>query len=247
MDNGPNHPQQEHQSSSQNSLTDSFKSAANSVALLYKEALTQNKKAFESGYQFCLQDLYQFVSSHQHQHESSPRGFISLQDLETFIQAKLLDLHNHRQQQSTQEHNWSPRNSYSGLEGLGGSGVLSSTPSELFSQPQASASLAIHGSHPSTVVHSTPTDILTSAGLKSESSYGVTGQLLSPPSTSHDLQPSSIHSYSQQQQQHPQQVFLATSQTPSEHEESLKRRFSPKDDTYAYLDSPTKKGRLRPN
>ena len=245
MDSGQNH-QQEHQPSNQNPLTDSFKVAANSVALLYKEALTQNKKAFESGYQCCLQDLYQYVSSQQQQHEreSSSRGFIPLQDLETFIQAKLLDLHNHRQQQNAQEHSWSSRHS---LDGLEGSGVLSS---DVFSRSQPAAT---HGSHSSGVAHSAP-GTLTSAGLKSESSIGGIGQLLSPPSTSHDLQSatlsSSIHSYSpqrQHQQQHSQHLFMSNSQSSALHEESLKRRFSSKDDTSVFLDSPTKKGRIRPN
>jgi hypothetical protein len=89
------------------SLTASFKTAANAVALLYKESITTSKKAHESGYQACLQDLWSFLSlqlsnreqsssasSHQEQSPSSATPSIPLSDLETFFRTKLFEFHN---------------------------------------------------------------------------------------------------------------------------------------------------------
>ncbi|KAI9305247.1 hypothetical protein BJ944DRAFT_142278, partial [Cunninghamella echinulata] len=45
-------------------LMDSFKAAALKVTTLYKDSLVQNRKAYASGYQQALQDLYEFISSH---------------------------------------------------------------------------------------------------------------------------------------------------------------------------------------
>ena len=77
-------------------LPNSFKQAANSVAILYKEALSSTKKAKQEGYSQCLNDLYHFISSQSH---------ITKTDLETFFRAKLFDLHNESSQeiQSLQE------------------------------------------------------------------------------------------------------------------------------------------------
>ena len=65
-----------------NALSSSFKSAANNVALLYKEALISNKTSYESGYKHCLSDLWSYLTSIQ----SSSTSVLSLSDLESFIQ-----------------------------------------------------------------------------------------------------------------------------------------------------------------
>ncbi|ORZ21645.1 hypothetical protein BCR42DRAFT_407994 [Absidia repens] len=49
---------------SENALMDSFKAAALKVTTLYRDSLVQNRKAYASGYQQALQDLYEFISSH---------------------------------------------------------------------------------------------------------------------------------------------------------------------------------------
>ncbi|KAI8077864.1 uncharacterized protein BX664DRAFT_343697 [Halteromyces radiatus] len=75
--------------SSENALMDSFKAAALKVTTLYKDSLVQNRKAYASGYQQALQDLYEFISSHPSttvsQQDSfvtpTEHGFLPVQDL----------------------------------------------------------------------------------------------------------------------------------------------------------------------
>ena len=60
-------------------LLTSFRSAANSVTLLYRESLAQNKLSFQSGYHNCLTDLFDFVKERQETEsirgsEYGPRG-----------------------------------------------------------------------------------------------------------------------------------------------------------------------------
>ncbi|KAJ8327049.1 hypothetical protein BDV3_000180 [Batrachochytrium dendrobatidis] len=75
-------------------LTNTFKTAANSVALFYREALAQNKRSFESGYNQCLQDLTEFVTQLHHQQLSShaskypPNYSVFLADLMVFMQSR---------------------------------------------------------------------------------------------------------------------------------------------------------------
>ncbi|ORZ22648.1 hypothetical protein BCR42DRAFT_488178 [Absidia repens] len=90
------HQQQQQQSSildsyesSENALMDSFKAAALKVTTLYKDSLVQNRKAYASGYQQALQDLYEFISSHpcttvSHQDtfvSPTEHGLLPVQDL----------------------------------------------------------------------------------------------------------------------------------------------------------------------
>ena len=44
-------------------LMDSFKLAANSVALLYRSGINQSKKSYGAGYEQALQDVWEFLSA----------------------------------------------------------------------------------------------------------------------------------------------------------------------------------------
>ncbi|KAI7901344.1 uncharacterized protein BX663DRAFT_514169 [Cokeromyces recurvatus] len=68
--------------STENALMDSFKAAALKVTTLYKDSLVQNRKAFASGYQQALQDLYEFIST------QPENGFIPVQDVLAFARQK---------------------------------------------------------------------------------------------------------------------------------------------------------------
>jgi uncharacterized protein YsxB (DUF464 family) len=68
--------------SSDNALMDSFKAAALKVTTLYKDSLVQNRKAYASGYQQALQDLYEFISA------QPENGFIPVQDVLAFARQK---------------------------------------------------------------------------------------------------------------------------------------------------------------
>lgn len=68
-------------SGTSNGLSSSFKSAANSLTLLYKDALISNKLSYEAGYKHCLSDLWSYLSSIQ----SSSSCVLNLADLEAFI------------------------------------------------------------------------------------------------------------------------------------------------------------------
>ncbi|SAL95299.1 hypothetical protein [Absidia glauca] len=82
--------------SSENALMDSFKAAALKVTTLYKDSLVQNRKAYASGYQQALQDLYEFISSHpcttmsQQESFATPmeQGFLPVQDLLTYARQR---------------------------------------------------------------------------------------------------------------------------------------------------------------
>ncbi|KAI8071138.1 uncharacterized protein B0P05DRAFT_474086 [Gilbertella persicaria] len=58
-----NHDVMDSYESTENALLDSFKAAALKVTTLYKDSLSQNRKAYAAGYQQALQDLYEFLSS----------------------------------------------------------------------------------------------------------------------------------------------------------------------------------------
>ncbi|KAI9476585.1 MAG: hypothetical protein EXX96DRAFT_602047 [Benjaminiella poitrasii] len=68
--------------STENALMDSFKAAALKVTTLYKDSLVQNRKAFASGYQQALQDLYEFISA------QPENGFVSVQEVLAFARQK---------------------------------------------------------------------------------------------------------------------------------------------------------------
>ncbi|KAI8341203.1 hypothetical protein BC941DRAFT_416139 [Chlamydoabsidia padenii] len=83
--------------SSENALMDSFKAAALKVTTLYKDSLVQNRKAYASGYQQALQDLYEFISSHPsttvsltNRQISTPteHGFLPVEDLLSFARRR---------------------------------------------------------------------------------------------------------------------------------------------------------------
>ncbi|KAI7850923.1 hypothetical protein BDC45DRAFT_517460 [Circinella umbellata] len=67
--------------STEHALLDSFKAAANKVTALYKDSLTQNRKAFGAGYQQAFQDLYGFLSTHAH----SERDSVPVEDILCFL------------------------------------------------------------------------------------------------------------------------------------------------------------------
>jgi hypothetical protein len=48
---------------SEGELMDSFKLAANSVALLYRSGINQSKKSYAAGYEQALQDVWEFLSA----------------------------------------------------------------------------------------------------------------------------------------------------------------------------------------
>jgi Tfp pilus assembly protein PilV len=66
-------------------LMNTFKVAANSLALLYKESHNQSRKAYVSGYQQALQDLWEFMSLKQ---SSYAQPMIPVQEILGFIQSK---------------------------------------------------------------------------------------------------------------------------------------------------------------
>ncbi|KAG2215030.1 hypothetical protein INT45_010275 [Circinella minor] len=67
--------------STEHALLDSFKAAANKVTALYKDSLTQNRKAFGAGYQQAFQDLYGFLSTHA----NSERDSVPVEDILCFL------------------------------------------------------------------------------------------------------------------------------------------------------------------
>ncbi|CAO3612147.1 unnamed protein product [Cunninghamella blakesleeana] len=79
--------------STENALMDSFKAAALKVTTLYKDSLVQNRKAYASGYQQALQDLYEFISSHPNiaiSQEETPmeHGYLPVQDVLTYARQR---------------------------------------------------------------------------------------------------------------------------------------------------------------
>jgi hypothetical protein len=48
---------------SEGELMDSFKLAANSVALLYRSGINESKKSYSAGYEQALQDVWEFLSA----------------------------------------------------------------------------------------------------------------------------------------------------------------------------------------
>ncbi|CAO3643038.1 unnamed protein product [Cunninghamella echinulata] len=82
--------------STENVLMDSFKAAALKVTTLYKDSLVQNRKAYASGYQQALQDLYEFISSHpsttvsQGETLAPPmeQGYLPVEDLLTYARQR---------------------------------------------------------------------------------------------------------------------------------------------------------------
>ena len=70
-----------HNKNSESQLMDAFKSAANSVALLYKESLQQSRGSFNTGYNQALQDIWEYIS----QDMSEP---LNRTELVAFLQEK---------------------------------------------------------------------------------------------------------------------------------------------------------------
>ncbi|KAI9335220.1 hypothetical protein BD770DRAFT_303320, partial [Pilaira anomala] len=68
--------------STENALMDSFKASALKVTTLYKDSLTQNRKAFAAGYQQALQDLYGFIST------QPENGYIPVGEVLSFARQK---------------------------------------------------------------------------------------------------------------------------------------------------------------
>ncbi|KAI8890419.1 hypothetical protein K501DRAFT_281751 [Backusella circina FSU 941] len=68
--------------SSENALMDSFKAAALKVTTLYKDSLVQNRKAYASGYQQALQDLFELIST------QPENGYMPVQDILQFARQK---------------------------------------------------------------------------------------------------------------------------------------------------------------
>jgi hypothetical protein len=66
-------------------LMNTFKVAANSLALLYKASQTQSRKAYVSGYQQALQDMWEFISLKQ---SNSSSATIPVQEVLLFIQSR---------------------------------------------------------------------------------------------------------------------------------------------------------------
>ena len=67
-------------------LMDSFRVAANSVALLYKESLQQSRNAYNLGYEESLKDLWEFTAGHADQNSMLKN------DILKFLQEKHLAL-----------------------------------------------------------------------------------------------------------------------------------------------------------
>ena len=100
-------------------LTSTFKSAANAVALLYKESLSSSQRAHEAGYNACLQDLWTFLSLQASREPVSPgTSTIHLADLETFFRAKLFELHNKEPTEPSKEINDFEASSSTAFEGM---------------------------------------------------------------------------------------------------------------------------------
>ncbi|KAI8900043.1 hypothetical protein BC833DRAFT_583439 [Globomyces pollinis-pini] len=74
-------------------LMHAFKNAANSVALLYKESVTQGKKSFDAGYEQALQDMYGFLQTQIN------ADSVSINELIQFLQLKQTEIHTESQNQ----------------------------------------------------------------------------------------------------------------------------------------------------
>ena len=57
-------------------LSDKFKVAANSVAMLYKECITQSKKSYQTGYEQALQDVWESLILEGASRETVPLSMI---------------------------------------------------------------------------------------------------------------------------------------------------------------------------
>ncbi len=57
-------------------LSDKFKAAANSVAMLYKEGITQSKKSYQTGYEQALQDVWESLILEGASRETVPLSMI---------------------------------------------------------------------------------------------------------------------------------------------------------------------------
>ncbi|KAK9767252.1 hypothetical protein K7432_003085 [Basidiobolus ranarum] len=81
-------------------LLNSFKSAATAVTQMYKDAMKQNRKSYQTGYEQCLQDLISYVSTHSSVQSQRERGEIQLRnsyipasDLIAFTREKYAQVH----------------------------------------------------------------------------------------------------------------------------------------------------------
>ncbi|KAL1916984.1 uncharacterized protein VTP21DRAFT_5181 [Calcarisporiella thermophila] len=92
-------------------LVSSFRAAATSVTQLYKSATSLQRRAYQAGYEQCLQDLYAYLVSHPHieayrQHQGGSEGDVWHQsipagDVLAFARSKLSQLRDHSQPAST--------------------------------------------------------------------------------------------------------------------------------------------------
>lgn len=70
-------------------ISTTFKNAANSLALLYKESVKEVRSSYRAGYEQALQDMWEFISL---QHPSHIREGCHSSDILHFIQAKHSEL-----------------------------------------------------------------------------------------------------------------------------------------------------------
>ncbi|KAI9319241.1 hypothetical protein BX666DRAFT_1924284 [Dichotomocladium elegans] len=80
--------------STEHVLLDSFKAAAVRVTNLYKDAMAQNRKAFGAGYQQALQDMFEFINTHDGGMMGIPSqsGVVAVDDLVGFAREKSAQL-----------------------------------------------------------------------------------------------------------------------------------------------------------
>ncbi|ORX81571.1 hypothetical protein K493DRAFT_93841 [Basidiobolus meristosporus CBS 931.73] len=81
-------------------LLNSFKAAATAVTQMYKDAMKQNRKSYQTGYEQCLQDLIGYISTHASVQSQRDRGdiqlrnsFIPASDLIAFTREKYTQIH----------------------------------------------------------------------------------------------------------------------------------------------------------
>jgi hypothetical protein len=72
----------------ENELMNTFKVAANSLALLYKESHNHSRKSYVSGYQQALQDLWEFISLQQ---STGSNSMIPTSEVLSFIQSRHME------------------------------------------------------------------------------------------------------------------------------------------------------------
>jgi hypothetical protein len=66
-------------------MMNTFRVAANSLALLYKESVNQSRRSYSSGYEQALQDIWEFISL---RNSGNMQSHISIPEILEFIQSK---------------------------------------------------------------------------------------------------------------------------------------------------------------